>query len=80
MGVQGGLFDAELQLMSSSSEDLRDLFSLQVLSPSLLLSSLKLNDEHVYEPCIRALLEIASHFCERVVLESRSALQPIWYI
>lgn len=34
-GLQGGLFDAELQLMSSSSEDLRDLFSFQVRTGSL---------------------------------------------
>ena len=35
----------------------------------LLLSRLELSDTHVYEPSIRALHGIASHFCEVVVLK-----------
>ena len=41
-------------------------------SSSLLLSSLELIDTQVYEPGIRALLGNALHFCEVVVLESRT--------
>ena len=43
----------------------------QVLSSSLLLSSLELSDTTIYEPYVRALLGIASHFCEAVVLKLR---------
>ena len=39
---------------------------------SLLLSSLELSDAQVEEPCIRALLGTASHFCEGVALKSRT--------
>ena len=42
-------------------------------SSSLLLSSQELSDTHVYESCIRARLGTASHSCEVVVLESRTA-------
>ena len=41
-------------------------------SSSLVLSSLELSDTKVYEPSIRARLGTASHFCEAVVLRSRS--------
>ena len=39
---------------------------------SLLLSSLELSDTQVVEPHMRALLGIASYFCEAVVLELRT--------
>ena len=39
-----------------------------VLLSSVLLSSLELSDTQVYEPSIRALLGIASHFCEVIDL------------
>jgi len=42
-------------------------------SASLILSSLELSDTKVYEPYVRALLRTASHSCEVVVLESRTA-------
>ena len=38
-------------------------------SSSLLLSSLELSVMQDYEPCIRALLETASHFCKVVALK-----------
>ena len=37
-----------------------------------LLSSLEFSDAKVYEPCMRALLGTASHFCEVVVLKLRT--------
>jgi len=39
---------------------------------SLLLSSLELSDKKVHEPCIRARLGTAAHFCEVVVLKLRT--------
>jgi len=47
------------------------------LSSDLLLSSLELSDTTIYEPQTRALLGIASHFCEVVVLKLRTV--PIRY-
>ena len=44
--------------------------------PSLLLSRLELSDTQVYEPEIRALPGTASHFCEVVVLNLRTAGEP----
>jgi len=41
---------------------------------SFLLSSLELSDTKVYEPCIRARLGTAAHFCEVVVLKFSSPL------
>ena len=43
-----------------------------VSSFSLILPSLELSDTQVYEPYIRALLVIASYFCDEVVLKSRT--------
>jgi len=45
---------------------------IRIFSSSLLLSSLELSDTKVYEPHIRALLGTASHFCEVVVLKSKT--------
>ena len=42
-------------------------------SSSLLLSSLQLSNEKVYEPSIRARLGNAAHFCEVVVLKLRTS-------
>jgi len=44
----------------------------KISSSSLLLSSLELSDTKVYEPCIRALLGTASHFCQVAVLKLRT--------
>ena len=44
---------------------------------SLLLSSRKLCDTKVYEPCVRARLGTASHFCEVVVLRLRIVLGSV---
>ena len=42
-------------------------------SPSFpLLSGPELSDTKVYEPQMRALLGTTSHFCEEIVLESRT--------
>ena len=46
-------------------------------SSSLLFSSLELSDTQVSEPEIRALLGTASHFCEVVVLTSRTHHQDV---
>jgi hypothetical protein len=47
-------------------------YNFEVFSSSLLLSSQELSDKKVYEPQIQALLGTASHFCEVVVLRSRT--------
>ena len=38
----------------------------------LITLGLEMSDTNVYEPCIRALLGAASHYCEAVVVESRA--------
>jgi len=43
-------------------------------SSSLLLSSLELSDAQMYEPSIRAILGSAAHFCEAIVLKSRTRI------
>ena len=51
----------------------------QVSSSSLLLSSLELSDTQVYEPSIRALLEIVAHLCDAVVLKLKVPVpRPLW--
>jgi len=66
-GLQGGLFDAELQLMTSSSDDLRDLFSLQLdtLSDTFdslgLDKSVPLHSQQVGTPAMEALQDWGHH-------------------
>ena len=42
-----------------------------------LLSILEWSDTHVYDPEIQALIETASHFCEVVVLKSRTTVRVL---
>jgi len=65
-GVCGGASPATglLQLLLGEEEQVGAESSSSSSSSSLLLSSLELSDTTIYEPCIRALLGTASHFCQ----------------
>ena len=62
--------------LRSSSTWLSSRLSRRSSASSLLLSSLELSDASIYEPCIRALLGTAPHFCEAVVFQLRTAPLP----
>ena len=61
------MFDEDVPLRDPNMLNLVASVSTKVLPSSFLLSRLECSDTQVYEPCIRARLGSAAHFCEEVV-------------